>query len=617
MLLSVLLLAFTGCSRDDAPGSVNPAGEIGTCVPHFYGIAMPEGADTRGVAVTTKVWSKPIAEKNLTVKFLNGTERYRELVREAAKEWEKNAGVRFFFVDDAEDAMIRVGFDFIPGMMSSWALTGTDHLQAYSRQSEPTVHFAQWRRASDALKRSDVLRAFGQVLGLQLEFRHPKFHPNWITDENGNLDEARIRTYWENELAGYISWDELKKVVLDPIADPSFLVAKTADYDPLSVMNWPFYEMMADNIPPIEFDEDYKTELSEKDKQFIEELYGPSFNGMPLDDEYLPLVEFEYTGTGVGLYLTTTKNLVIIWDKDAKLSERIDLPSNSTSAFSQNYSYYYEQAGSRKIIIGEMLERGQERPDRSTALLKLELRCGSGTGDILVEEYNDALESFLVMGGKEFRSRTFDFTGYKNLREIYLVGTLDSRLIVKDCPKLETLATSQYIWRPPYILDMSAYGNEKPEEMVSSQADSRVVGIGWPINAQGEYSLSDLYGPGLVITNCKNIKAICLENTRLKQADFSNLPNLEYVYLSSAPDYLVGGGRNDRGDYLYSSALSLTNRTGKTAGVILLRGVGTIEGIGGYLKFQDILLTSVMQDKINRTFANSNWTPYWNAPYRR
>ena len=68
---------------------------------------------------------------------------------------------------------------------------------------------------------------------------------------------------------------------------------------------------------------------------------------------------------------------------------------------------------------------------------------------------------------------------------------------------------------------------------------------------------------------------------------------------------------------MYSSALSLTNRTGKTAGVILLRGVGTIEGIGGYLKFQDILLTSVMQDKINRTFANSNWTPYWNAPYRR
>ena len=43
--------------------------------------------------------------------------------------------------------------------------------------------------------------------GLQLEFRHPKFHPNWITDENGNLDEARIRTYWENELAGYITWD--------------------------------------------------------------------------------------------------------------------------------------------------------------------------------------------------------------------------------------------------------------------------------------------------------------------------------------------------------------------------------------------------------------------------
>lgn len=28
-------------------------------------------------------------------------------------------------------------------------------------------------------------------------------------------------------------------------------------------MNWPFYEMIARNIPPIEFDEDYITELSE------------------------------------------------------------------------------------------------------------------------------------------------------------------------------------------------------------------------------------------------------------------------------------------------------------------------------------------------------------------
>ena len=104
--------------------------------------------------------------------------------------------------------------------------TGTDHLQVYNQQTEPTVHFAQWRRASDELKRSDVLRAFGQVLGLELEFRHPNFTPGWITDENGNIDETSIRDYWESELGDYISWEELKKIVLDPLQDQTFLISK-------------------------------------------------------------------------------------------------------------------------------------------------------------------------------------------------------------------------------------------------------------------------------------------------------------------------------------------------------------------------------------------------------
>ncbi len=56
-------------------------------------------------------------------------------------------------------------------------------MQKYGNQDEATVHFAQWRRASDEAKRTDVLRAFGQVLGLELEFRHPNFNPQWITDK--------------------------------------------------------------------------------------------------------------------------------------------------------------------------------------------------------------------------------------------------------------------------------------------------------------------------------------------------------------------------------------------------------------------------------------------------
>ena len=151
LLLSVVLLLFAGCSKDETTSS-GQADQTEAFVPHFYGAAMlntPAPA-TRGVANAMKVWSKPMAANNLTVKFLNGSAGYQEYVKEVAKEWEKAAGVRFHFVGSDKPATVRIGFDYVPGMMSSWSLTGTDHMQVYGQQSEATMHFAQWRRAGDA-----------------------------------------------------------------------------------------------------------------------------------------------------------------------------------------------------------------------------------------------------------------------------------------------------------------------------------------------------------------------------------------------------------------------------------------------------------------------------------
>ena len=148
LLLSVVLLLFAGCSKDETTSS-GQADQTEAFVPHFYGAAMlntPAPA-TRGVANAMKVWSKPMAANNLTVKFLNGSAGYQEYVKEVAKEWEKAAGVRFHFVGSDKPATVRIGFDYVPGMMSSWSLTGTDHMQVYGQQSEATMHFAQWRRA--------------------------------------------------------------------------------------------------------------------------------------------------------------------------------------------------------------------------------------------------------------------------------------------------------------------------------------------------------------------------------------------------------------------------------------------------------------------------------------
>lgn len=449
LFLSVVLFVLCGCSNDDKLKPGQPDNESTVFVPHFYGAARLENPapETRGVANALKMWTKPVAEENLTVKFLNGTEYYRELVKETVKEWEKVAGVRFYFVNDNENALIRIGFDYVPGMMSSWALTGTDHLQVYNKQTEPTVHFAQWRRALDKLRRRDVLRAFGQVLGLELEFRHPNFTPGWITDENGNVDETRIREYWENELGNYISWEELKKIVLDPLQDQTFLISKTDSYDSESVMTWPFYEMIAQNIPLMEYDEDCKSELSVQDKEFIQNIYGPTLKDY-IGNRYFELIEFDYTGTTPEFTLTTTKNTAVIWDKETKEATNFYLPTDTTTVYKFTATHTFAENKKHRIIIAEILERGQQIPTESTALTKFDLTNGEGADNFDIKLLNKALWYIRIIGGENFTSQDFDFTGYDNLKELYLVGTLDSRVTVENCDNLEVLATSRFIYKP-------------------------------------------------------------------------------------------------------------------------------------------------------------------------
>lgn len=149
-------------------------------------------------------------KNGLTVKFLDGSAASQAFVKDAANEWAKYANVKFNFLEDnTQPALVRITFD--NASLTSWALTGTDHARV-TDQTQATVQFGNWFRLDDRFKRNEVLRAFGQVLGLDLEFRHPKFHPTWITDANGNIDEAKIRTYWEEQLNSFLSWEELKNM---------------------------------------------------------------------------------------------------------------------------------------------------------------------------------------------------------------------------------------------------------------------------------------------------------------------------------------------------------------------------------------------------------------------
>lgn len=621
-LLSTVLFLLCSCSNDDGLKPGQPDGENTAMIPHFYGMARLENPapETRGVANTQKVWHKSMAKEKLTVKFLNGTERYQAQVKEVVREWEKAAGVRFNFVKDDQDALIRVGFDYIPGMMSSWAITGTDHLQLFDQQQEPTIHFARWRRSPDQLKYSDVLRAFGQALGLELEFRHPTFDPGWITDENGNVDEARIREYWERELKNYITWEELKKMVLDPLQDQPSLIYKTDSYDPESVMTWPLYEMIAKNIPLIEFEDDYKTELSALDKKFIQEIYGPTLGEFYPEDRYLNLIEFDYTGTTPEFTLTTNKNIAVIWDQDAEEATNYYLPTNVSTEYTFTATHTFAENKKHRIIIAEFLDWGQEIPTESTALTAFDLTHGVGAENFDIKLLNKALESIRIIGGEGFISQEFNFTGYNNLRELYLVGTLDSRVTLENCENLEIFATSRSVYKPQTLKGPSgltvastpeANGYYKVEGPVAEWANESISipeGIG---KAEPTYSLSDLNGPGITIRNCGNLKEISLENTRVKNIDFSNLPHLEYIYLSSTQSYLVSGGSKDNnGEYLCAAFSTLENRKDLPSGVIVLRGITRGTNPADYMY---VFLNLEKFIQIDNLFKSKNWTAVWDS----
>ena len=646
LLLGIVLLTLCACSKDDTDSAGNPS-QKREHAPHFYGwMTLDDPApETRGVANGMKLWSKPVAKNHLTVKFLNGTDRNRQLVKDLVKEWEKYADVKFHFVSDDKDAVVRVGFDYVRGMSSSWALTGTDHMQKYGNQDEATVHFA-WRRASDAVKRSDVLRAFGQVLGLELEFRHPDFDPEWITDADGNIDEPTIREYWEAELNELISWEELRKVVLEPLSKQTFMIEKTKEYDSLSVMCWPFFDEIASKLPIIECDDDHNTELSEQDKAFIQQLYGEQ-TGSDLYD-YVKLVTFDFTGQQAELTLTTEKDLVVIWEEGAETA--IEIPYGTTTLHTETVSHKYADSKSRKIIIGEIVEYGEDHPTESTALRMFDLVSGGGMEnlDLNPEIPNTQLSYIRIQGNKSFKAQQLNFTGNKYLKELYLTNIGDSKVLLENCPNLEVFATSDNIWQ----LDLEALGigssnnvqgvqtlsdDDTPnDDLVISSLSVKLYPIlidpkpilnpirpwhpvisiyktkPWPCDPQQNHSLCDEDGAGLTIRNCPKLKMLSLENTRIKTLNTITLANLEYLYISSTPEYIVGCG-NAPGANLRVALLVLRSRKTTTPGQVIIRGIKYDTTI-----FPNSYLYSPVtydQTSINTFITNRNWAVCWDPTF--
>jgi len=262
-----MIMLFAACSeKEELTGN----GHDGNGPPanRFYGVKYAEDSvATKGVAQRSKLWYPATF---ISVKFLNGTPEYQEKVRNYAAEWEQYAGITFDFVTEGE-ADVRIGFDWKDDRYISWSYIGTD-CKKVTDPSEATLSFADWVRATEQEKKGDVLRAFGQVLGLELEHRHLDFDAGW---------SDLISEYWEGEITD-IPWDDLRKYVFDPMQ--SGRIVATEEYDENSIMIWPFSRRYASNTSRT-----FNYELSETDKQFIAKVY-------PKDAEDAFIFEWEVKG---------------------------------------------------------------------------------------------------------------------------------------------------------------------------------------------------------------------------------------------------------------------------------------------------------------------------------
>lgn len=163
----------------------------------------------------------------------------------------------------------------------SWSCVGTD-CKKVNDPNEATMNLAFGVGLEDYLIKGDILRSFGQMLGLELEHRHIDVVKTW-----SNIEV--IKSWWGKEF-GDIPWETFRKLVIDPIADGELSNLVQTDYDENSIMIWEF----PTRPPVVVFNEGYtmkssfNTTLSANDKDFINKLYTAG-------DRYIVLSPLDHT----------------------------------------------------------------------------------------------------------------------------------------------------------------------------------------------------------------------------------------------------------------------------------------------------------------------------------
>lgn len=322
------------------------------------------------------------------------------------------------------------------------------------------------------------------------------------------------------------------------------------------------------------------------------------------EDKYLELIKFDHSGNKVELNLTAKDNIAIIWDQNRADISFIE--ASPDSPVDTTITHIYKSFGFRSIKIVETTVPGETVPTTSSAITRFDFMADNYTSNIDIKSINTALEYVRITGCSGIASQEISIKDLPALKDLYLVHMPDIDVSVDNCPSLLRFGSSKYIWGSPVlelypvvpspsINDGSLYPNDEGETPE------------WPDVPEPIKSFRTLS-----ITDCENLAEISLENVNIGSFNFSDFPDLRYIYVSSDANGIVGGSFSSSimGQYLYNTVLTLPNRSGLFKGWLYVRGVSADSS-----QYIPAAISASNRTQISAVADNKNWKVIWNPEH--
>ena len=220
----------------------------------------------RAISPKGKQWMNG---STIRIRFTEGSDRDRDMVRAIAPEWTRHANLSFEFTDDPR-AEIRVSFDQNDG---AWSYVGTDNLTIPLHAATLNLGWVD---------EGVILHEFGHMVGLAHEHQNPEGGIQW-NEEAVIRDLSGPPNYWDEAT---IRHNVLRKYSADQLLGTKF--------DPDSVMLYAFPDEWTKNMGATHRNDS----LSDLDKGFIKS--AKMYPGKAAPVETVPLDVYYGKAAAIG-----------------------------------------------------------------------------------------------------------------------------------------------------------------------------------------------------------------------------------------------------------------------------------------------------------------------------